>query len=409
MLPVSDQIGSRITRKLPASTSYDRLIVDKLRKLGEVPSPACTDSEFLRRVSLDLAGTLPNPGEIEAFLADKSPSKRAKAIDRLLEHSGVCGMVDDAALRPDRQQRAAAEHQFFQRQESRQWYEWIYRRVAENVPYDQLMAGLVLAKGREKPDQSYTDYCREMGSYFRARSMPADFTARKTMPYYLSRRNVRKPEEKALSFSYAMLGVRLECSQCHKHPFDQWTQQDFRQFQAFFQPVDFGVAPSARAKRPRQLREEAGIDKTGGRHEPQGALEKVHMRIGTISRSRSRNCMWPRRSPEFASAATQEPANLPPSCRRRSRRHAAQRDAQAAWRRGSFAGRLPRSARQAHGVAAAERQSVFRPGVGQSGLGGIFRRGHRRAAGRYEPGQSAQQSAACWTPWPGTLWTTTTT
>ena len=275
MLPVSDQVGSRYP-EVAKGTSYDRLIIDKLRKMGEVPSLACADTEFLRRVSLDLTGTLPNPAEIESFLADKSPNKRAKAIDRLLNTPAYAAwwttrLCDLTGNNPQQQ-----SDQLFQRQESRQWYEWIYRRVAENVPYDQLVAGLVLAKGREKPDESYTEYCREMGSYFREKK-PADFTARKTMPYYLSRRNVRKPEEKALSFSYAVLGVRLECSQCHKHPFDQWTQQDFRQFQAVFQPVDYGVAPSS-GKEARQLREEAGIDRLGGMNRKL-LLEKVRTRI----------------------------------------------------------------------------------------------------------------------------------
>ena len=107
MLPVSDQVGSRYPQ-VASPTLYDRLIVDKLRKLGVVPSPACTDAEFLRRVSLDLTGTLPSPAAIDAFLADRSPDKRARKIDQLLEDAGIRGMVDDQTLRLDRQQRAAA-------------------------------------------------------------------------------------------------------------------------------------------------------------------------------------------------------------------------------------------------------------------------------------------------------------
>jgi hypothetical protein len=66
------------------------------------------------------------------------------------------------------------------------------------------------------------------------------------MPYYWARHTVRLPEERALSFSYAFLGVRLDCAQCHKHPFDRWTQDDFKGFTAFFERVGFGVAADAK-------------------------------------------------------------------------------------------------------------------------------------------------------------------
>ena len=243
MLPVSEQSGPRYPA-VAAPTPIDKLIVDKLRKLGIVPSPVCTDAEFLRRVSLDLTGTLPTPREIEAFLADRTQGKRAKKIDELMQTPAyaawwttkLCDLTGDNI-----QQQGT---QIFQKQQTRQWYEWIYRRIAENRPYDEIVAGLLLATGRDKPDESYTDYCLEMGSYMKEEHA-SDFAARKTMPYFFSRRNVLKPEEKALSVTYAFLGVRLECAQCHKHPFDQWTQQDFKQFQAFFQLVDYGVKPAS--------------------------------------------------------------------------------------------------------------------------------------------------------------------
>ncbi len=275
MLPMSDRVGSRYP-DVAAPTLYDRLVIDKLRKLGVVPASTSTDAEFLRRVSLDLTGTLPGPKDIESFLADKSPDKRARKIDQLLETPAYAAwwttkLCDLTGNNPQQQ-----SDQIYKREQSRQWYEWIYRRVLENKAYDEIIAGLLLANGRDKPDQSYLDYCREMGSYFR-QSKPADFTARKTMPYYLSRTNVRKPEEKALSVSYAMLGVRLECAQCHKHPFDQWTQKDFTQFQAFFQPVDVGVKPPS-GPEAKQLREEVGIDKLGGKNRKQ-VIATIHERL----------------------------------------------------------------------------------------------------------------------------------
>ncbi len=84
------------------------------------------------------------------------------------------------------------------------------------------------------------------------------------MPYFWARQNFRKPEERVIGFSYAFLGVRLECAQCHKHPFDQWTQDDFNRFGAFFNAVGFGVAPDARPSF-NKLNEETGLAKlTGG-------------------------------------------------------------------------------------------------------------------------------------------------
>src|SRR5262245_598204 len=66
------------------------------------------------------------------------------------------------------------------------------------------------------------------------------------MPYYWAKHTSRMPEERALNFSYAFLGARLDCAQCHKHPFDRWTQDDFKGFAAFFEPIGFGVAPDGR-------------------------------------------------------------------------------------------------------------------------------------------------------------------
>ena len=84
MRPVSQLTGDRYPT-VPTPTKIDELVVTKLKKLGVVPSDLCTDAEFLRRVSLDLAGTLPTAAEVEKFLADPSPNKRAEKIEQLLD------------------------------------------------------------------------------------------------------------------------------------------------------------------------------------------------------------------------------------------------------------------------------------------------------------------------------------
>src|SRR5207248_2687039 len=111
------------------------------------------------------------------------------------------------------------------------WYDWIYKRVAENVPYDKLMQGIVLATSRN-PDQSYTDYCKEMSDIYRGGDK--HYADRDGLTYFWGRQNFNTPQERALGFAYTFMGLRIQCAECHKHPFDQWTQDDFKQFTGFF-------------------------------------------------------------------------------------------------------------------------------------------------------------------------------
>ena len=237
MLPVSDKIGKDYP-KIAARTKVDKLISEKLKKVGIVPSEICTDLEFLRRVSIDLTGTLPTPSQIRAFEADKSPNKRAIKIEELLESPGYAAWWTTKLCDVTGNNSRNINDRNFRTQMGRQWYDWIYARIANNTPYDELIAGIVLGKSRDQ-GESYLDYATEMSSYLK-KSDPHDFAKRDNMPWYWARRNVRKPEEKALAFSHSFLGVRIQCAQCHKHPFDQWTQKDFEQFQAFFDRVAFG-------------------------------------------------------------------------------------------------------------------------------------------------------------------------
>lgn len=244
MLPVSDQVGPKYP-KLATASKVDEHVVGKLRKLGIVPSETCTDTEFLRRVSLDLVGTLPTPDEITSFLADKSPSKRSAKIDQLLKTPAYAAWwatkLSDFLGNNPRVLRGNGQNNYGERF-SRQWYDWMKERIAKNEPYDQMMAGIILATGRTKPDQTYEEFAREMSGYFRAEN-PLNFVERPNMPYFWQRQNLQKAEEKALAFSHSFLGVRIECAQCHKHPFDQWTQNDFKSFQAFFEGVTYSSKP----------------------------------------------------------------------------------------------------------------------------------------------------------------------
>lgn len=241
LLPVSDKVGPNYPA-VPTPTKLDELVVAKLRKLGTVPSDLCTDAEFLRRVSLDLTGTLPSTGDVRAFLASPAPDKREKKIEELLASPAYAAWwatkISDFTGNSERTGPLGGE-QALNREKAGQWYDWVHRRVRDNEPYDKLVAGIALAVGR-RADQTFADYCDEMSSYFR-KDRPADFAARDTMPYFWTRRTLNRPEEQALAFAHSFLGVSLQCAQCHKHPYDQWTKQDFDQFTAFFSGVRYGV------------------------------------------------------------------------------------------------------------------------------------------------------------------------
>jgi hypothetical protein len=258
LYPVSDRVGPRYPA-VPTPTKIDELVVARLRKLGLVPSEPCTDAEFLRRLSLDLTGTLPAPDEVRAFLADPAADKRAKKVDELLARPAYAAWwatrLGDFSGNSERNGPLGGE-QGLNRATAGLWYDWVYRRVADNTPYDRIVEGIVLAVGRGA-DQSFADYCAEMSGYFR-RTDPADFAARPTMPYFWTRRALGNPDERALAVAHAFLGVSLQCAQCHKHPYDQWTKQDFDQFTAFFGGVRYGAGNRAEVA---AMKEAAGLGK----------------------------------------------------------------------------------------------------------------------------------------------------
>lgn len=233
--PVSNKTGKSYPRT-PTPTKIDKLVVAKLRKLGVVQSALSSDEEFLRRVSLDVIGALPTATEIREFTADRRADKRAKKVDELLERPGyaawwttkLCDFTgnSDSQLNNVTPVRSEA---------SKQWYNWIHTRVERNASYDEIVEGLVMAVSRD-PGESYQEYCENMSSVYHKDS-DHSFADRESMPHYWSRQNFQQMEDRVIGFSYTFLGVRIQCAQCHKHPFDQWTQDDFKGFQGFFTGV----------------------------------------------------------------------------------------------------------------------------------------------------------------------------
>jgi len=247
--PVSNQTGKNYPL-VQADTKVDELVVQKLAKLGIVPSDVAGDSEFLRRLSLDMTGTLPSPQEVQEFTADTRTNKRSLKIDELLERPSYAawwatrfadwtGNSDDQLnnVTPVRSQAA------------RDWYEWLRVRLEKNVAYDKIAEGFVLAESREE-NESFLEYCERMSKIYKrsGKNEPpeATYADRSTMPHYWARNNFRTAEDRAIGFAYNFLGTRIQCAQCHKHPFDQWTMDDFHQFKNFFVNTRFRGAPGTK-------------------------------------------------------------------------------------------------------------------------------------------------------------------
>ena len=182
----------------------DSLIHNKLKKLRIQPSPVCTDAEFIRRLSIDICGQLPTPEEVDLFLNDPAPDKRSQLVDQLLERKGFSDLwvMKWSELLQVRSSRRVSY------KATLRYYEWLQSKIANNVPVDEMIAELITAKG---------------GTF----SEPA------TNFYQVERDSLKISENVAQVF----LGMRIQCAQCHNHPFDRWTMEDYYGFAAFFSQI----------------------------------------------------------------------------------------------------------------------------------------------------------------------------
>ena len=196
-------------RPQPQYNYIDRLVDGKLERIRVQPSPPASDSEFLRRVSLDLTGRLPSPGEVRAFLADPADrqEKRTRAIDRLI---GSDDYVDHWTLKWGDLLRN--NRKFLGHKGIWSFREWIRQSVADNKPYDRLVRELLASKGSTLENPAV--------NYFRV---------------------ARTPQDAMETTTQLFLGVRMVCAQCHDHPFEKWTQDQYFQMSAFFSAI--GIRP----------------------------------------------------------------------------------------------------------------------------------------------------------------------
>lgn len=189
-----------------APTNYiDELVGDKLEKLRLEPSELATDHEFLRRVTIDITGLLPTREEVEAFLADQTPDKRARKIDELLERrefSQIWGLKwAELVMVRSEANRVDYKPMFL-------YSRWLEEQIADGVPLDQMVRDLLSASG-------------------------SSFTTPQVNFYQVEPDTLKIAENVAQAF----MGIRMQCAQCHNHVFDRWTMDDYYGFAAFFSQI----------------------------------------------------------------------------------------------------------------------------------------------------------------------------
>jgi hypothetical protein len=202
-VPYPNQVTEAGFSHFTVRNFIDELALKKWKQLNLAPSKAASDSAFIRRAYLDAAGILPTPEEVEEFLADQSPDKRAKLVDRLLQRDEFndywAYKLSDLLLVSSRKLRSEAMWDF---------YYWIRRSVEENKPWDQFARDIFTATGSSRD--------RGALNYFVLHKDPIELTENTTQ---------------------AFLGQRLTCARCHNHPLEKWTQKQYYQMANLFARV----------------------------------------------------------------------------------------------------------------------------------------------------------------------------
>ncbi|MCS7166003.1 MAG: DUF1549 and DUF1553 domain-containing protein [Gemmatales bacterium] len=186
-------------------TIVDHYTLAKWRQLGLMPSEPASDEVFIRRAYLDITGTLPSVEAVRAFLADKDPKKRDKLIDRLVdseEYAYYFALKWADILKVKRRnipQRAQGTFAF---------HSWIKDSLAQDKPYSQFVREILCAVGDD-------------------RQSPPVF-------WYTE---IQTPEQFVDDVAQVFLGTRINCAQCHHHPYEKYSQDDYWGMAAFYARV----------------------------------------------------------------------------------------------------------------------------------------------------------------------------
>lgn len=190
----------------PPTNYVDELVNQKLEKIRILPSEICSDEVFLRRATLDITGLLPTEEEYAAFMADTDAAKRAKLVDRLLERkefSEIWAMkwAELLMIRSNPTLNVSNKSAFL-------YANWLTEQISNNVPLNVMVQELLGSTG---------------GTF---KNPPTNF-------YQIEPDTLKLAENVAQVF----MGIRTQCAQCHNHPFDRWTMDDYYSFAAFFAQI----------------------------------------------------------------------------------------------------------------------------------------------------------------------------
>jgi hypothetical protein len=191
----------------------DEHVFNKLGVLRIEPSDLCSDEAFIRRVYLDTVGLLPEAEEVRRFLADKAADRRARLIDRVLERPEF---VDFWTLQLSDllQNRKESDHDVRGIKGVRSLHKWLRRQVAGNRPWDELARDVLTATGKTSEHPAIGYFIVTIGEHREAERSPV-----------------------AAGVAQTFLGTRIGCAQCHNHPLEKYTQDDYYHFAGFFSRV----------------------------------------------------------------------------------------------------------------------------------------------------------------------------
>ena len=201
--PLEGEVPADFYAALPRKNEIDGHVWTTLQRLKLKPSDPAPDHTFLRRVTVDIIGRVPTVDETKAFLADSSPDKRERLVDRLLDNPEYAEHWANKwadLLRPNPYRVGIKA--------TLNYDNWIREAFRTNRPYDQFVRELVTAQGSTFRNGNVTLF-----------------------------RDRREPDEITTIVSQLFLGIRLECAKCHHHPFEVWSQDDFYSFSGFFAKI----------------------------------------------------------------------------------------------------------------------------------------------------------------------------
>ena len=188
----------------------DAAVNERLHRLRIAPSGLCTDEEYVRRVYIDVVGLYPKPEEIRAFLADKRPDKRAQLVDVLLQRKEFTELwvMKWSELLQIRSGINGGNNQPPFYKNALLYYNWLADRIGQNQPLNEIVVDLLSANGGTVSNPPVNFYQTELDK-------------------------LKLSENVAQVF----MGMRIQCAQCHNHPFDRWTMNDYYGFNAFFAQI----------------------------------------------------------------------------------------------------------------------------------------------------------------------------